>query len=453
VIVAPLKLPWATATHVRATSSVLREPDWLLADRLAALDALTDLPAEPNQLFITYLDLRSVDFGAVEPYPPVIVPEAAYRGREEVPAGAAALVHVDERGLAALAISDAARDAGLFIGTLGDVVRERPELVRDLIESGRSLPADDPFGQVARASSTLGIVIHVPDGLELDRPIVLRWSQGASGFGLISRTIVRLGRHCRATLFEEQVASREATAEAGSKADSTWWGTTEIDLAEGAYLRVAGEQDFGPGTAAFVTRQAIVGRDATIDWAIASVGSRLHRSRIENLLEGRGGTVNQVEIGFGDGRQLFDLTSYTRHRGEDTTSDLLSKGVFSGSARGYIKGLIDIDRSARGTDTFLGEFSMLLAKTARSVTIPSLEIDQPDVRRAMHSSAVGPIDENQVFYLMSRGLPRAAARKAIVLGFLDPVVARIPLPEARERLRGLLERKWPAEPATDDVAA
>jgi Fe-S cluster assembly protein SufD len=77
------------------------------------------------------------------------------------------------------------------------------------------------------------------------------------------------------------------------------------------------------------------------------------------------------------------------------------------------------------------------------VSIPSLEIDQPDVRRAMHSSSVGPIDENQVFYLMSRGLSRDAARKAIVLGFLEPVVARIPLPEAQDRLRGLLERKWP----------
>jgi Fe-S cluster assembly scaffold protein SufB len=180
-----------------------------------------------------------------------------------------------------------------------------------------------------------------------------------------------------------------------------------------------------------------------VDWAVASVGGRLHRSRIENLLIGRGASVSQAEIGFGDGKQLFDLTSYTRHRGEDTTSDLLSKGVFTGASRGYIKGLIDIARSARGTDTFLGEFSMLLQRSARSVTIPSLEIDQPDVRRAMHSSSVGPIDETQVFYLMSRGLSRDEARKAIVLGFLEPVVARIPLPEAQDRLRGLLERKWP----------
>jgi Fe-S cluster assembly scaffold protein SufB len=113
--------------------------------------------------------------------------------------------------------------------------------------------------------------------------------------------------------------------------------------------------------------------------------------------------------------------------------------------------MITIDRTAKGTDSFLGEFAMLLAKSARSVTIPSLEIDQPDVRRASHSSSVGPIDENEIFYLMSRGIPRELARKFIVLGFLEPVVARIPLEQAQERLRRLLDAKWPS--ASQEIAA
>jgi Fe-S cluster assembly protein SufB len=440
VSVGPLKLPWATADHLRGTSAALREPDWLLADRLAALEALAALPAEPNQLFTTYLDLRAVDFGAVEPYPPTAVSTDA--SDAVLPEGAAALIHVDEHAVVGSVLSAQARAAGLEISSLTEALERHPDL-RSVLEGGASLPTDDAFAQVARALSSLRLVIHVPDGATIEGPIVLRWSAGAVGFGLISRTVIVLGRDAHASLFEEQVPSAAASPEAGSKADAAWWGTMEIELGDGATLDVAGEQDFGPGTAAFVTRQARVGRDATINWAIASVGARLYRSRIENLLIGRGGTVNQVEIGFGDGKQLFDLTSYTRHHGEHTTSDLLSKGVFAGASRGYLKGLIEIARSARGTDTFLGEFSMLLQRSARSVTIPSLEIDQPDVRRAMHSSSVGPIDETQVFYLMSRGLSRDAARKAIVLGFLEPVVARIPLPEAQDRLRDLLERKWP----------
>ena len=448
--VAPLNLSWATQTHVHETSSALSEPAWLAADRVAALERVAELPAEPNQLFMTYLDLRAVDFTAVKPYPPA--PVSGELATEALPDGASALVHGDERSMVSRVLSPEAEAAGLVIDTLDAVAREHPELVREFIEGGGSLPGDDAFGHVARAFHTLGLVIHVPAGVDLPEPIVLRWSQGATGYGLISRSIITLGENAHASVFEEQVASPHASETVGAKADSIWWGTTEIALADGATLDFAGEQDFGPATVAFVSRQAKVGKDATINWAVASVGSRLHRSRIENLLEGRGSSVSQAEIGFGDRAQLFDLTSYTRHIGEDTTSDLLSKGVFTGTARGYIKGLIDIPYSGRGTDSFLGEFSMLLEKTARSVTIPSLEIDQPDCRRAMHSSSVGPIDEGQVFYLMSRGLSEDAARKAIVLGFLEPVVARIPLADARDRLRGLLERKWPEDASSKKAA-
>jgi Fe-S cluster assembly protein SufD len=122
-------------------------------------------------------------------------------------------------------------------------------------------------------------------------------------------------------------------------------------------------------------------------------------------------------------------------------------------ARTYMKGLISIEKTAIGTDSFLGEFGMNLSKQARSVAIPSLEIDQPDCRRAMHSSSVGPIDENQLFYLESRGIPPDEARKFIVLGFLEPVVARVPLEDARDRLREALETKWAAGLGADGGSA
>jgi Fe-S cluster assembly protein SufD len=110
-----------------------------------------------------------------------------------------------------------------------------------------------------------------------------------------------------------------------------------------------------------------------------------------------------------------------------------------------MKGLAVIDLTAHGTDSYLGEFSMNLSRQARSVAIPSLEIDQPDCRRVAHASSVGPIDETQLFYLESRGLDPEEARKFIVLGYLEPVVARVPLESAQDRLRELLEAKWAAQ--------
>jgi Fe-S cluster assembly scaffold protein SufB len=439
-----LKLPFAGEQIVRDLAK--DEPGWLRDDRLTALAAYSDLPLEQNQLFTLYVDLRAAKWADIEPYQAA---GDAPKVSTVVPEGAAALIEVAEDRVVARGLSDAARKGGVVIDTFANVLRDQPQLLRDAIDGGTTLPDNDKLAQFARAHAALGLLVHVPRNVVLEQPIVVRWSMGEPGRGLVSRSVISLGENAQASVLEEQVASEAHPASAEKQ--SLWWGTTEVRLAAGAHLSFAGQQDFGPSTLAFVNRHATLERDAQLKWALASVGAQLHKSRIDNRLVGRGAGVRQVEIGFGDGRQLFDLTSYTRHIGEDTTGDLLSKGVFLDRARGYFKGMITIDRSAKGTDSFLGEFAMLLAKSARSVTIPSLEIDQPDVRRASHSSSVGPIDETEIFYLMSRGIPREVARKFIVLGFLEPVVARIPLEQARERLRRLLDAKWP-KPA-QEVAA
>ena len=211
---------------------------------------------------------------------------------------------------------------------------------------------------------------------------------------------------------------------------------------------MASLQELGPDHVVFQQRRADIGEGADLRWALAQLGGRLVRSRVDNVLAGDRSTVEQVEIVFGSDDQLHDLTSYTRHVGRDTTGQLLSKGVLLDRARTYMKGLIQIEKTAIGTDSFLGEFGMNLSRSARAVAIPSLEIDQPDCRRAAHASSVGPIDENQLFYLESRGIAPDDARKFIVLGFLEPVVARVPLEEAQVRLRDALEAKWAAGLAT-----
>jgi Fe-S cluster assembly scaffold protein SufB len=447
-----LGLPFAGEDVARRISTTLEEPDWLLEDRLAAVRRYAELPIETNQLFTLYVDLRAARFADIVPYEET--GEAASVA-DTVPEGAAGLIAIDEDRIVARALDPEARDAGVIVDTFANVLRTRPDLLRDAIGGGDSLPDNDKFGQFARAHAALGIFVHVPAGVVLERPLVIRWSAGAAGRGLVSRTFIDVGANAQVSVLEEQLgsgATGESAAAGEPVAQSLWWGTTEVRLADGAHLSFAGEQDFGPNTLAFVNRTARLARDSALRWALASVGAQLHKSRIDNRLLGRGSSVRQAEIGFGSGSQLFDLTSYTRHVGEDTTGDLLSKGVFLDRSRGYFKGMIDIEKSARGTDSFLGEFAMLLAKKARSVAIPSLEIGQPDVRRASHSSSVGPIDDTQVFYLMSRGLSREVARKFIVLGFLEPVVARIPLPEAQDRLRELLEAKWPVTAVATEAA-
>ncbi len=288
------------------------------------------------------------------------------------------------------------------------------------------------------------MLLRVPDGARLERPIVLRWATGAAGRALVTRTIVELGEGAEASIVEELVPSGPDVPSAAGETvpQSLLAASTEVRLGRDATLGFASLQELGPRAVVLQQRSGVLAEGATLRWAFAQLGGRLVRGRVDNRLEGDRSSLEQVEIVFGTDDQLIDLTTYTRHIGRDTKGDVLSKGALRDRGRLFLKGLAIIERSAHGTDSFLGEYGMNLSKATRSVAIPSLEIDQPDCRRAAHSSSVGPIDDSQVFYLESRGIPQDEARKFIVLGYLEPVVARVPLASAQDHLRELLEAKW-----------
>jgi Fe-S cluster assembly scaffold protein SufB len=429
---APSDLPFTFAQRELAERLVAErnEPDWLRAERLEAAAAFAAQPIEANQLYTPYIDLRAALLEDAEPY---------------VLDGPASLGD-DLRGIEAAGLPD-----GVHVETMAQWLERDPAGFRATLEGGSSLPADDKLAQLARGFWSHGRHIEIPAGVAVSQPIGLRWPAAAPGRSLVTRTIVTLGAGASASIVEELVPSGpDIECAAGETVPQGFFhGTTEAVLGAGAKLAFASIQEFGAEQVTFQHRFARVGEAASLQWALAQLGGRLVRSRVDNRLEGDRSAVEQVEIVFGGDQQLFDLTSYTRHIGRDTTGNLLAKGALLDGAKSYMKGLITIEKSAVGTDSFLGEFGMNLSRAARAVAIPSLEIDQPDCRRAMHSSSVGPIDPTQLFYLESRGIPPDEARKFIVLGFLEPVVARVPLGAARDRLRELLEDKWAAGGGTD----
>jgi Fe-S cluster assembly scaffold protein SufB len=447
---APADLPFVFADRglVQALAAERDEPGWLRDERLAAFDTFDTLAVETNQLYTPYIDLRAADLFTVRPFVRTASASTASADGDgaAVPAGTSGLIELDEDGVTSIGLSQTARARGVIIETFGAALARDAAGFRAELEGGALLPSTDKLAMLTRAFWSQGVRLLVPDGVSLDEPFVVRWAAGAPDRALLTRTFVRLGKGAKVALVEDLGPSRRSAVAAGTAASgqSLFSGTLEIDLAADAELRVASIQDFGPSQVVLQHRQAAIGAGANLHWALAQLGGRLVRSRVDNRLEGDRSSVEQVEIVFGSDEQLFDLTSYTRHVGRDTTGNILSKGVLLDAARTYLKGMITIDKSAIGTDSFLGEFGMNLSKKTRSVAIPSLEIDQPDCRRAAHSSSVGPIDESQLFYLESRGIPPDEARKFIVLGFLEPVVARMPLEDERERLRDLLEAKWNA---------
>ena len=359
------------------------DPDWLVADRAEAFAAWTALPAESNLLYTPYIDLRAATLDTAGLRTGVAT--AATTG--ELPGDADGLIEIVDGDVTAVALSPSATSAGVRLTTIADLLRSDPAAARARLEGGAGLPATDKFAQLTRALWTQGVVLDIPAGVRLARPVIIRWAVGAADMALLTRTLVHLGEGAHASIVEELV---EAPSTVAGAAQSYVAGTTELVLDEGADLTIASLQELPEHVVTFQHRRAEIGEAATLRWALAQLGGRLVRSRVDNRLVGDRSSVEQVEIVFGGSEQLFDLTSYTTHIGRDTTGDLLSKGALLDRARSYMKGLITIDKTAIGTDSFLGEFGMNLSKGARSVAIPSLEIDQPDCRRAMHSSSVGP---------------------------------------------------------------
>ena len=450
----PAELPFtfADAALAAAIGEERGEPAWLREDRAAAAADFARLPVETSELYTTYVDFRAADLFAARPF--LHGADAPAAGADaSLPEGAAGVIELRDDVVVRLALEPGLVERGVVLETLGAAIARDAAGIRDALIA-TPLPTNEKLAALSRGFWSQGIHLHVPDGVQVERPILLRWAAGTPERALIGRTIIRLGSDASAAVIEDQVAPGPAIAcAAGEPVPQGLVGaTTEIHLGAGATLSFASIQDLPLSTTLLHQRAATLGRGATLKLALAQLGGRVVRSRIDNRLMGQGSSVEQVEIVFGGTDQLFDLTSYTRHVGEDTTGNLLSKAVLGQGSRAYIKGLISIEQTARGTDSFLGEFGMILDRKSRSVTIPSLEIDQPDCKRAAHASSVGPIDPSQLFYLESRGITPDEARKFITLGFLEPVVARVPLESERERLWGLLEAKW-AHRRDEDASA
>ncbi len=386
---APTDLPFSFVDSglVDALAAERGEPAWLLEDRLEALALFETLPVESSQLYTPYVDLRAASLEGAAPYR--VTGAAAATTAAGLPEGVAGLLELREDEVAVAALSDAARAAGVRLMTLGELVATDEPLARELLAGGAMVAANEKLAELSRAAWSQGVLVHVPAGVRVAEPIVVRWAVGAPR-SVIGRTLIVLGDGAEASMVEELVTSDAVVA----GAQALLCATTEIRLGAHARLAMASLQETGPDEVVFQQRRAVIGEAADLRWALAQLGARLVRSRVDNVLAGDRSTVEQVEIVFGSDDQLHDLTSYTRHVGRDTTGQLLSKGVLMDRARTYMKGLIQIEKTAVGTDSFLGEFGMNLSKT-RPERCDPVPRDRPAGLPARGAQLVGRADRRE----------------------------------------------------------
>src|SRR3954454_16628343 len=291
---------------------------------------------------------------------------------------------------------------------------------------------DEKFAAHNAALWQHGLLVVVPKGVELEKPLYVRISATGQTFW---RLVVVAEEGARASLIEEY-ASPEPDTEAYSNT------VTELFVEPAAKLEYVFLQNLSRETWHFANHHARVERDAELDWVTGGFGSKRGKTRIQNDLNVRGATSRVTGAYFADGTQHLDYDTFQEHIAPDCESDFAFKGALRDHATAVWRGMIRVEKNAQKTNAYQECRNLMLSPTTHAVPIPGLEILANDVR-CTHAATVGRVNREDMFYLMSRGLTHQEAERLIVRGFFQEVLDRIELEPVRDAVTAALEARIP----------
>jgi Fe-S cluster assembly protein SufD len=332
--------------------------------------------------------------------------------------------------------------AGLaFVGEGGIEIEHAPEGVRfePLDESHPRLHelvgADEKFAAHNAALWEHGLLVEVPRGVVLEQPLYIRVANSVPGGSLFWRLLVVAEPESRFSVIEEYAS---ASPELAGYSNAV----VELHVEQAAKVEYVSIQNLSRSTWHFASHHARVGRDAELDWVAGGFGSRKGKVRIQNDLDGPGATSRVTGAYFADGTQHLDYDTFQEHIAPHTTSDFAFKGALRDEATAVWRGMIRVEEDAQRTNAYQENRNLLLSPSAHADSIPGLEIMANDVR-CTHGATVSPVNRDELFYAMARGLSRAEAERLIVRGFFSDVLDRIELEPVREALAEALEARIP----------
>jgi Fe-S cluster assembly protein SufD len=322
---------------------------------------------------------------------------------------------------------------GVIFTDLGAANRGHSHLVSSL--AGMTVqPEESKFAALAGALAQNGILLYVPKGLHIKRPLhSILWGPGAY-LAYLSHILIFVDEGASVTYVHESASPDLPNAHTFHA------GIVEVKVAEGASLRFIELQSWGHHVWNFTHERVQVMQDGNLDWIYGVVGSRLTKSFSDLDLIGEGATGRISGFYFADGMQHLDLDTQQNHLVPHTTSDLLYKGALKGSSRSVWQGMIYVAPGAQKTDGYQANRNLVLSPGARADSIPGLEILADDVR-CTHGTTVGKLEEEPLFYLKSRGIPEPDAQRLMVEGFFDPIMQRIPYGGVRGRFQEIIRQK------------
>ncbi len=326
---------------------------------------------------------------------------------------------------------------GVIFTDLQTAAAQYPKIVERIL--GQTVNVEEgKFAALAGAFSQNGVLVYVPRNLQLEQPLhSILWGPG-SGLAHVSHLLVLVDEGASVSYVHESASPTES-------ADALHAGLVEIKVMSGASLKFVELQSWGKHVWNFTHERVRVERDGQLEWIFGAIGSKLTKNFSELDLAGEGATGRMSGFYFTDGKQHLDHDTQQNHLAPHTTSDLLFKGALKGNSRSVWQGMIYVAKGAEKTDGYQANRNIVLEEGARADSIPGLEILADDVR-CTHGATVGRLEEEPVFYLRSRGIPKPDAERLVVEGFFDPIMQRIPFEGVRERFHeAILEKMDGAE--------
>jgi len=327
---------------------------------------------------------------------------------------------------------------GVVLASLDEAIRTRPDVVRRSLH--RAIPFDRTrFTAMHAAFRSGGTFIHVPAGVTADRPLQTVTYVDHDGLAVFPHTLIVLEEGAELT-FVDRYASPPLDAALSNA-------VVELFLGPGSRLRYVAIQDWGSGMTHLAVQRAHLERDAELRSLGVAFGASLSRAEVESVLEGDGSSSEMLGVYFAGGDQHFDHRSIQDHVGSMTSSDLLYKGVLKGHARTVYSGTVIIQKGAHKCDAYQTNRNILLSEHAKADSIPNLEILSNDPVRCGHAASVGPVDDDTLFYIQSRGISFEEAQKLVVFGFFQEVLDRVAIPEVRAGLEAAISEELGREDA------
>ncbi|HKX74150.1 MAG TPA: Fe-S cluster assembly protein SufD [Acidimicrobiia bacterium] len=302
--------------------------------------------------------------------------------------------------------------------------------VSDLVD-----PATDKFAAAHHAFLLGGASVAVPSGTATAEPILLEVQAASEGAVSFPHLNVAIGDNAEAELV---VLYRSAELQ-----QATVNPQVEITVGTGSRLRLLTVQEFGTGVTAVIHQRVRLERDASFRMGEVGLGGALARLDLGVELAGQGGSSDVVGLFFGHRQQVLDYRMTITHRGRNTTSDVLLKGAVEDKAQSIFAGLVRIEKGAIRSSSFETNRNLVLSPDAKAHSIPNLEILCDDVMCG-HGSSVGPLEEEHLYYLQSRGLSDQRAERLLVKGFFRQVIDRLPVHGLEEEVAAVLERRFVA---------